>query len=196
METGWSEDFEDLVHDARLWLLGTGLMTTVVIVVSFTEVTGVDEEPMDDDVLTNEQVVLNHVNSSTQSQDLADELLELHRAGQLSRPLLGQIHSTLHVFRRDATETQVVKDFSAIVLPVPEHPGAEPDAFDLTMSDVFGDSTIPAVVDPNARITFSIERLRRVIGRQIPKMERHRAIARAVQIMKKASRRKRRPMPF
>lgn len=53
------------------------------------------------------------------------------------------------------------------------------------MRDVFGDSTIPPAVDPNTRTTFSIERLRVAIGRQIPKMERHRAIARAGEIVKK-----------
>lgn len=167
-------------------------MTKVVIVVSFTEVTGVDEahgepdEPMDDDdAPTNEQAVLDHVNASTKSKNLADQLLELHRCGQLSKPLLGRLHSTLHVFRRDATETHVVETFDATVLPAPEHPGTEPDAFDLTMRDVFGDSTIPPVIDPTASITFSIERLRSAIGRQIPKMERHRAIARAEDVMKR-----------
>lgn len=166
-------------------------MTKVIIVVSFTEVTGVDEtdeepdEPVDDDVLSNEQVVVDHVNASMKSGDLADDFLVLHPCGQLSRSLLGELHSALHVFRRDATDTHVIEDFSATVPPTPEYQKAEPDAFDLTMRDVFGDSIIPAVVDPNARITISIERLRGVIDRQIPKMERHRAIARAVEVMKK-----------
>lgn len=166
-------------------------MTKVVIVVSFTEITGVDEahgepdDPMDDDAQMTEQAVLDHVNDGTKSKDLAYQLLELHRYGKLSRPLLGRLHSTLHVFRRDASETQVIETFSATVLPAPDHPGTELDVFDLTIRDVFGDSTIPPVIDPNACITFSIERLRGVIGRQIPKMERHRAIARAEDVMKK-----------
>lgn len=197
METGWSEDFEDLMHDARLWLFGTGLVTKVVIVVSFTEVTAVDEaedtpdqimgdnDDDEEDESPNEQAVLANVSANTQPQDLADQLLSLHRAARLAKPLLGHIHSTLHVFRRDVTNTQILEDFTATVLPAPQAPATEPNAFDLTMRDVFGDSSIPPVLDPTAHITFSIERLRDVIGRQIPKMERHRAIARAAEVMKK-----------
>lgn len=140
---------------------------------------------MGDDDGSTEQALLDRVDASTNSKDLADQLLELHRASQLSKPLLGQLHSTLHVFRRDPTDTtHVVTSFSAKVLPAPQDPRTEPAAFDLTMRDLFGDSAIPPLLDPTASISFSVERLRGAIARQIPKMERHRAIARAEDVLK------------
>lgn len=158
-------------------------MTKVVIVVSFTERRGESEDNADD-IFAEEDALIATVEGTTTLEDLSNQLLELHRAGRLSKRLLGSLNSTLHVFRLDDTQTVVVEDFRATVLPAPE-PQVAPETFELTMQDVFGDSIIPAFIDPRARITFSIERLRVVIAKQIPAMERLRAIARAEEVKKR-----------
>lgn len=137
-----------------------------------------------DDISIDERALLDHVDESTDPEVLANQLLELHRSGKLSRPLIGLLRSNLHVFKLDPAKIRIMESFSATVLPVPELLGVRQDTFQLTMQDIFGDSTIPASVDRDARIAFSIGRLRVMIGKQIPKMERLRAIARALEMKK------------
>lgn len=162
-------------------------MTKVVIVVSFTEHRGGAEDHAGvqiDDIFAEEDALIATVDATTTLEDLSNQLLVLHRAGRLSKPLLGTLDSTLYVFRLDNSHTVVEEDYTAIVLPAPESQ-VEPESFEITMKDVFGDSIIPPCVDPDGRITFSIERLRVVIGKQIPAMERLRAIARAEEVKKR-----------
>lgn len=264
-ETGWSESLEDLRADARLWLLGSGGETRVVVVVSFQESTpaqpavvppqgnepvmdepSVDAEPdenaeaevvlltnpgstsdrpdsneqqhlpimdspsdvsgssspesstdeeqlstldsgpenSDPGPLTEEQALLATVTAATDFNDLADRLLDLNQRGKLSKPLLGEVTATIHLFRPNALGDAILETFTATVLPAPP-PGEGPQHFALTLGDLLGPrATADNNLSPDEEVLFPLARLRRLIANQVLLQERHRSSARAVAAMK------------
>lgn len=213
-EAGWSEDLEELIEDARLWIVGSNFRTRVVILTAFTEVREgyPDNAPADNipDVpdLETEQQLMGNINESRTVKAFAESLLALHRRRGLAVPLLKTIHATLHIYRLD-DENNLYESFAATVLPAsppsevvasPEGDGEstdesvsnssadsvaqEPD-FYLTLKDLFGAFPPPRRADSNFRIGFSVAEFRKAIAQQVPVMEKLRSVHRAVQVLKK-----------
>lgn len=174
-EAGWTEDMNQLISDAKLWLLGTSFQTKVVILVAFSEDHPASSPDNDEDALESS------VDSSTEVELLANSILELHRRNALARPLLGSIAATIHVYRLDETHA-LTQTFSASVLPPA---AAEEPSFSLTMQDIFGTDPVPPPLDPGREIVFEMDKFRTVILQQVPRMERHRSIARAVGMLER-----------
>jgi len=67
-ESGFSESWDNLMDDARLWLLGTEGQTKIVVVLSFME-SQLRGNPVEDTTDTNsnteEQTVIDSINQST-----------------------------------------------------------------------------------------------------------------------------------
>lgn len=174
-EAGWTEDMNQLISDAKLWLLGTSFQTKVVILVAFSEDHPASSPDSDEDALESS------VDSSTEVELLANSILELHRRNALARPLLGSIAATIHVYRLDEIHA-LTQTFSASVLPPA---AAEEPSFSLTMQDIFGADPVPPPLDPDREIVFEMDKFRTVILQQVPRMERHRSITRAVAMLER-----------
>lgn len=198
VEVGWAESMENLMDDARLWLLGTARQTKVVIIVKFTEesrdhasassssseIDGDDTDREEIPEPTEESILLATVNKTTRFSVLAEAILDLHLRGALAKPLLGHITATFHVFRCTAEDT-VYEDFTTTVLPAPV-PSAEndqPQTYGLTLADLYGDSPVPAGEDPDQRFLMDMDDFRRDIAFQIPEMEEKRSLDRAKAIL-------------
>lgn len=200
VEVGWAESMEDLMDDARLWLLGTAGQTKVVIVVKFNEgscdnvpstssSTSSGSEPDNADgehstVSTKESLLLADVNSTTRLSILAEALRDLHLRGELEKPLLGDITATFHVFRC-TTENTVYEDFTTTVLPAPNSETNSPQTYALTLEDLYGGSPVPAGEDPHQQFMMDMDDFRRDVAYQIPKMEVKRSLERAKAILAK-----------
>lgn len=234
VESGWAESMEDLLTDARLWLLGTGGATKVCIVVHFQEeraarlpnvesddeaiavqsngesagesdslseeengettcMTAVtsehtspceDAETVDTNPFPEEQALLASIDRSTHLNDISRDLLALHRLQKLSQPLLRPFTATFHVYRRNSAHTDIHEECAMTVLPAPRDGAAQ--IFELSLRDLYGDATVPADVDPDHRIRFEMNELREDIQDQVPAMEKMRADARALKVLKNA----------
>lgn len=192
VEVGWAESMENLMDDARLWLLGTARQTKVVIVVKFTEASHDDPpssssdsnaDDTDGDVIpesTEESILLATVTKATRFSVLAESLLDLHRRGALSKPLLGHITATLHVFRCSPANI-IYEDFTTTVLPAPEMDAdnTQPQTYALTLTDLYGDCPVPAGENRDQRFIMDMDDFRRDIAFQVPKMEKKRSMDRA-----------------
>lgn len=232
VESGWAESMEDLLADARLWLLGTGGATKVCIVVHFQEeraarlpnvesddeaiagqsngesagesdsvyeeesgettcTTAVtsehtspceDAEAVDTDPVPEEQALLASIDRSTPLNDISRDLLALHRLQKLSQPLLRPFTATFHVYRRNSAHNDIHEECAMTVLPAPRDGAAQ--IFELSLKDLYGDATVPADVDQDHRIRFEMNELREDIQDQVPAMEKMRADARALKVLK------------
>lgn len=176
-ESGWSEDLTDLIQDARLWLIGSELRTSVVIIVAFTETKRSAAWKRDS------RLELDLISSATQVKDLAKGLLELNRKGEIS-PLLGTIKATFHVYRLNS-QNSPYECYKEVVLPAPsnEYTGDARPSFSLTMQDLFGLNPVPEDVDPEHKIVFNMDEFRKIISEQIPAIEHNRSIGRASMIL-------------
>lgn len=204
VEVGWAESMEDLMDDARLWLLGTGGQTKVVIIVKFNEgncgnilssspspssssptPTGSEASDAGGDHTpdsTEESRLLADVTSTTRLSILAETLRNLHLRGELEKPLLGAITATFHVFRR-TTEDTVYEDFTTTVLPAPDADINPPQTYALTLEDLYGGVPVPAGADAQQQFVMDMDDFRRDIAHQVPKMEVKRSLERAKAIL-------------
>lgn len=228
VESGWAESMEDLLADARLWLLGTGGITKVCIVVHFqeeraakppkalsvdagesneesggesdsrsqlengdtTSTTTLTSEHIPpsndpasvDNPFPEEQALLASIDRSTRLNDISRDLLALHRRQKLSEPLLRPFTATFHVYRLNAAHTAIHEECTMTVLPAPAIAVAQ--TFELSLKDLYGDATVPADVDPDRRILFEMDEMREDIQDQVPAMEKMRADARALKVLK------------
>lgn len=168
METGFSERFPELEADAHMWLLGTHNITQVVVSVAFSET-------FPPPGLSNplEEALINSVNKDTDYDDLTDSLVELYRAGNLRKPLVGFISARMHLFRRNAPGTSIEVFFDAPVIPAdPVHA-----YWELSMQGILSaDLALGYGLIPGETIKFALEDLRKSITRQIPSMEEGRAM--------------------
>ncbi|KAG0126291.1 hypothetical protein HOY82DRAFT_615489 [Tuber indicum] len=92
-EAGWAESLEDLMQDARLWLLHTDGETRIVIVISFMEKnlrTAVAFESLDPSC---ESTV------DTADSKQTQQLFDLNQQSKLQHPLLRKILATLHIYK-------------------------------------------------------------------------------------------------
>lgn len=134
------------------------------------------------DSSTEEALLLSRITDATTPRALAADLLDLHRRHQLSKPLLGRMHATVHVFRANEALTAIEESYTAVLLPAPAD--AQQQAFTLTMYDLLGELAEDEGIGPDEEIMFPLEALREVVREQIPKMERMRAVDRAANVLK------------
>lgn len=194
--TGWSENMRELYEEARVWLLGTRFQTRAVIVLVFQETIihrqsgdknfalvdtpsydfGASEFPQERELLSN-------IKPGTQYHNLAAEILRLSHLGQLSRPLLGDITSSVHIFRRNQAKNDIVEEYAATVLPAPNTP--ELQCFSLTFKDLLGQKRFQMpYYHPGEEVLFPLASLRELIAEQMPKQEKIRSYSRAISLMK------------
>lgn len=131
---------------------------------------------------TEEARLLSRITDATTPRALAADLLDLHRRHQLSKPLLGRMHATVHVFRANEALTAIEESYTAVLLPAPAD--APQQSFTLTMYDLLGELAEDDGIDPDEEVMFPLEALREVLRQQIPKMERMRAVDRAANVLK------------
>lgn len=134
------------------------------------------------EIPTEEVLLLSSITNATTPRALAADLLDLHRRRQLSKPPLGRMHATVHVFRANDSLTAIVESYTAVLLPAPAD--AQQQAFTLTMFDLLGELAEDEGIDPNEQVVFPLDALREVLREQIPKMERMRSVDRAANVLK------------
>lgn len=213
VESGWAESMEDLVKDARLWLLGTGGATKVCIVVHFLEERAArvpkpesDDDDDDDDSpspasdetasacfvvddtrpvdpFPEETALLASITRTTPLNSISRDILALHRLQKLSQPLLRPFTASFHVYRANTTFTGILEVCTLTVLPAPPSPADQ--VFELSLKDLYGDAPVPEGVDPEKKIRFEMEELREDIADQVPAMEKMRADARALGVVRR-----------
>lgn len=131
---------------------------------------------------TEESLLLSRITDATTPRALAADLLDLHRRHQLSKPLLGRIHATMHVFHANDSLTAIEESYTAVLLPAPAD--MQQQAFTLTMFDLLGDLAEDEGIDPDEEVVFPLDALREVVREQIPKMERMTSADRAASVLK------------
>ncbi|KAG0125774.1 hypothetical protein HOY82DRAFT_616060 [Tuber indicum] len=123
-EAGWAEDYEQLVQDARLWLLRTSGQTRVVIVLSFQEnipraPTVIQHDETTTQNTSAEQALLDSINDTTDANDLADRLFTLNQEKKLKKPLVGKLEANLYVYKASEAADDIIETFSTKLLPPP-----------------------------------------------------------------------------
>ncbi|RPA90367.1 hypothetical protein L873DRAFT_1795520 [Choiromyces venosus 120613-1] len=192
-EAGWAESHEDLMQDARLWLLHTNGETRIVIVISFTEKnpkTGAASVNPDcrptvstTDSEENEQSVLDSIDHKTDLNDLAQRLFELNQQGKLQHPLLGKINASLHIYKACGGGEDIVESFATTLLPPPPEESSAPNEFGITIKDLLGNH-VPEGHNPADEIVFGLADLQQVMQSSIPRTTRLRATDRAIKLLK------------
>lgn len=131
------------------------------------------------DEFTEERDLRATITATTDFQDLADHLMDLHRRGRLCKPLLRTVADTIHLFRCNESREDILEAFTATLLPVP------PEHFTLSLADLLGPRVAAENgLDPDEEVRFPLARLRKVIIDQIPLQEKRRSRVRAVAIVK------------
>ena len=194
-EAGWAETLEELMEDVRLWLLHTRGQTRIAIVMCFTETritsgTDLESEVSEDESgterwQTEERILIESIDESTKLHDLANRLRDLNGQDKLRMPLIGQLESSLSVYRASEDFQDITEIFGTTILPPPPIDSAEPRAFQITMQDIFGED-IPAELKPMDAITFSLPVLEGLVAKSISGTAWLRANGRAEKLMKEA----------
>ncbi|PUU73916.1 hypothetical protein B9Z19DRAFT_1094052 [Tuber borchii] len=143
-ESGFSESWDNLKEDARLWLLGTEGKTKIVIILSFIEnqLRGSpvgDTASNDTNNNTEEKTLIDSINGSTTQSTLAEELELLNKRDLLKKPLIGDLSATLHLFRAMKNYTDIEEFFKSTVLPLPIGNNST------ILPEPAGDSAVPTV---------------------------------------------------
>lgn len=137
----------------------------------------------DEDNMTEECILLASINRQTQHYKLASYLLDLHRRGRLSKPHLGRIDATVHIFRLNAARTDIEQTLTAVLLPAPQNSLTQ--SFMLTMGNLLARVAGAEGIDAAESVVFPLDELRDVGGEQIPKLEKIQSIARACAELKR-----------
>lgn len=213
-EAGFSENWDNLMEDTRLWLLCTGGKTKIVFVLYFTEqnstsgpaadpnlesdTTG-ESEPANDAAResdpengtvnesspTEEEKIINTIDASTCQYDLAQILDQLNKQSKLQKPLIGELTATLHVYHATKDHKDIDEKFKATVLPLPPHNSTQPREFQITLHDIFGEE-VPEGMNPEDPITFSLPMLEDIVTNSLEHTAWYRANKLAMRLMKKA----------
>jgi len=194
-EAGWAETLEELMDDARLWLLNTRGQTKIVIVLCFIENHMRKETDLGSDVSedgianerrkTDEQILIESIDESTKQDDLADKLTDLNRQDKLQTPLIGELAASLHVYCASEDTKDISELFAATILPPLPANSEEAREFQITMQDIFG-KNIPAELKAKDAIIFSLPVLEELVTQSLPDTEWYRANRRAEKLMKEA----------
>ena len=193
-EAGWTEGWEKLMEDTRLWLLCTKGQTKIVIVLSFIETklggdsvrgSRSENDAADGSGQTEEQAAINSIDPSTCQTDLAEILEQLDQQAKLQKPLIGDLKATLHFFRASKDYKDIVKFFNSTVLPVPPSDSTAPRELQIALHDIFGDD-LPEGMDPQDPITFSLHELEAQVTGSLKNTTWYRAMQRAKMLMEEA----------
>ncbi|KAG0134932.1 hypothetical protein HOY82DRAFT_601811 [Tuber indicum] len=188
-EAGWAEDHEQLVQDARLWLLRTRGETRVVIVLSFRE--NIPPAPAvvrDDETTTqntpDEQALLDSINDTTVANDLADQLFTLNQEEKLTKPLVGNLEASIYVYKASEAADDIIETFSTKLLPPPPTDLADssPQEFGINLDELFG-GHVPEGQNPKDQILFNLADLQDCVEESITRTELLRATHRAKKLL-------------
>ncbi|PUU74097.1 hypothetical protein B9Z19DRAFT_1196481 [Tuber borchii] len=142
-------------------------------------------EAGDDQASQDEKTVIDSIDEAIKLNDLAEKLIELNQAGQLSSPLVGKLGATIYGYRASEDGLDIVSSFQETLLPQKEADRGILTDFLLTMRDLLSES-LPEGQDPGERITLSLAILVEFIERLIPHTEHFRAYRRAETLLRKA----------
>jgi len=194
-EAGFSENLEDLIDDARLWLLHTGGITKIVIVLCITESntpnTVDGDEKISEDMSKmektpmEEQVLIQAITAETDLNSLAESLITLNTHAKLTKPSVGDLEAIIHVYQACQDEADIRETFSALVIPAPPIGSEAPTEFKLSFMDMFGENT-PVGLNPNDSIIFSLAKLQEFVTESCEDTEWLRASCRAEKLLKEA----------
>jgi len=143
------------------------------------------DDSEEDTNTSEEQIMINSIDGSTNYHELAARLLDLNRRGGLREPLVGDLGATIHVFKASDDGKDIVETFTATLLPRPAIEQEAPTRFGITLDDLFGGS-VPTEQNPKKVFWFSLERLEKYVTSSLPQTERDRASARTVKLLKEA----------
>ncbi|KAG0129473.1 hypothetical protein HOY82DRAFT_540723 [Tuber indicum] len=195
-EAGWTEGWEKLMEDTQLWLLCTGGKTKIVIILSFIETKSTtssdsvaesesENNTTDGSGKTEEQNVIDAINTSTREPDLAQKLQQLDGRAKLRKPLIGELTATLHVYRASDDYKDIVEWFNTTVLPLPPSNFTGPREFQITLHEIFGND-VPEGMDSKDPITFSLPVLEAFVTGSLEHTAWYRANKLAKKLMKEA----------
>lgn len=155
VEVGYSEDYEQLLADMRLWLLASDAHVRVVVIVCLSETPIYNSKPFRCPV-------------TTPAQPPASRWIRDGPYGPLrydGHILVGTISGFVELWRLDATGVPHVTSRKILLPPSPPREG-ERDCIELSMADVFGGAErVPARLDPGESVPFDLRVYRVLIGR-------------------------------
>ncbi|PUU73061.1 hypothetical protein B9Z19DRAFT_1069278 [Tuber borchii] len=189
-EAGFSEAKEELLEDAKLWLLKTAGQTKVVIILAFTEVmpkrgqVALDGDTPAGETQDGGQTFIPKIDKEMSVTDLAKQLFEVNKEGKLAKPLVGNLTAKLSLYKASKTGEDIIEVFSTMVLPRPPANDPGPTEFFITIEEVLG-SPPPDGHAGDDKITFSIPSLQKYIERSITRTELFRATRRAKKLRSK-----------
>jgi len=135
-----------------------------------------------------EQMVLDSIDSTTGFHDLSAKLVDLNRRGKLKEPLLGTLGATVHIYKASEDGKDIAESFKATLLPRPmneEEEGLRPKGFGVTLGDLLGGS-VPEDHNSKDEIEFSLEQLAEFVDTSLPQTVRYKAESRAVKLLREA----------
>ena len=187
-EAGWAETEDELLEDARLWLLCTEGETRIVIILAFSE-TNTKNTRKTEDVgaakgrkRSAEKMATETIDESTDYDALVQTLNSLNQQSSLEQPLVRDLSAMLYVYRATEDKKDITKTFGATVLPPPSDKSKVPKKFKIALKDVLGDDDR----DAKECIIFSLPELREFITESLSDTEWIRAHGRAESLMREA----------
>src|SRR5205807_9984090 len=107
-----------------------------------------------------EEMVVESIDSTTGYHDLSAKLLDVHRRRKLKEPLLGTLGAMVYLYQASEDGKDIVESFKATLLPRPknEKEGLQPIGFRVTLGDLLGGS-VPEGHSSVDEIEFSLEEL-------------------------------------
>jgi len=140
----------------------------------------------EDDIDTSEeQMVIESIDGSTNYEDLVAKLLDLNRQAKLREPLVGNIGATVYLYKADRDQKDIEETFKATLLPRLAHEEEGPTGFGISLRDLLG-GCVPPNQDPDDTVWFSFKRLEKFVASSLPETEKYRANARAIKMLKEA----------
>ncbi|PUU75380.1 hypothetical protein B9Z19DRAFT_1067476 [Tuber borchii] len=131
-----------------------------------------------------EKALIASIKEDMDINELAEKLFILNKQGGLSRPLLGEVGASLHLFKATDEGDDIVQTFFANLLPPEPKATKTPNKFGITLRDILG-NLVPMGHDPAYEITFALEDLKEVVESSIPRTTRLRATDRAIKLIEK-----------
>lgn len=126
-----------------------------------------------------ESSLISNITKATVFTDLVASLLSLHSSNNLTKPLIGPISGTLHLFRANPTFKSIIEFYTTSILP-PGDPSFRLSFADLLSPELASEHGL----DPEDGLDFDMVELRDVVEAQMVDMRRERAGRRAKTLMK------------
>ena len=193
-EAGWAETEDELLEDARLWLLYTEGETKIVIIIAFAEIENKDAGETGGETVGGsgtgrkrnaETMMIDTIDESTDYDELVETLIRLNKESSLQKRLVNDVSAILHVYRTTKDKKDVTEVFGETLLPPPSAESEAPNKFEIELKDVLGDE-VPDDRDATECIIFSLPELREFVEETLPHTELIRAHRRAEKLMRDA----------